>query len=154
MSSSSLPALPTKGSPVASSFSPGPSPISMSGEYGSPVPKTVLVRLRARSHLVQTATCLASSARRSSLFSPPSAASKRLSKAPPRLCWQRFALCYFTPVSPAPAREGRLTDEHHRVSRGEHVLRGLSVRQGHRFLRGRGRGRHRSQRIGEEHSSK
>src|SRR5215207_7878799 len=87
MSSRSLPALPTNGSPVASSFSPGPSPTSISGECASPVPKTVLVRVRARSHLVQTATCRASSARRSSLFSPPSAASKRLSKAPPRLSW-------------------------------------------------------------------
>src|SRR5215212_4075318 len=109
MSSSSLPALPTNGSPVASSFSPGPSPTSMSGEYGSPVPKTVLVRLRARSHFVQTATCRASSARRSSLFSPPSAASKRLSTTPPQAIRQRFASCYSTPVSPAPARERQLT---------------------------------------------
>src|SRR5215210_7416448 len=109
MSSRSLPALPTKGSPVASSFSPGPSPTSISGEYGSPVPKTVLVRLRARSHRVQTATCRASSARRSSLFSPPSAASKRLSTAPPQAIWQRFALCYSTPVLPAPAWERQLT---------------------------------------------
>src|SRR5215210_2473450 len=121
MSSSSLPALPTNGSPVASSFSPGPSPTSMSGECGSPVPKTVLVRLRARSHLVQTATCRASSARRSSLFSPPSAASKRLSTAPPQAIWQRLALCYYTIVSPVAERERQPTEmgniEFHEVNK-------------------------------------
>src|SRR5919112_6630042 len=83
MSSRSLPALPTKGSPVASSFSPGPSPTSIRGEQGSPVAKTVLVRLFARSHLVQTETWRARSSSRLSRSSPPSAVSKRLSKAPP-----------------------------------------------------------------------
>src|SRR3712207_609726 len=86
MSSRSLPALPTKGSPVASSFSPGPSPTSISGECGSPLPKTVFVLLRERSHLVQTATCRANSSSRSSRLSPPSAASKRLSTALLRAC--------------------------------------------------------------------
>src|SRR5215217_8752343 len=136
MSSRSLPALPTNGNPVASSFSPGPSPTSISGEYASPVPNTVFVRLRARSHLVQTATCRASSARRSSLFWPPSAASKRLFTAPPQAIWQRLALCYSTLVSPVAARERRPSDGHHRVSRGQQVLRGLSSPQGHRVLRG------------------
>src|SRR5215216_3133587 len=139
MSSRSLPALPTNGSPVASSFSPGPSPTSISGECASPVPKTVLVRLRARSHLVQTATCRASSASRSSRFSPPSAASKRLSTAPPRVNLATFHVTLFYPRS-AGSGAGKvgLRDEHHRVSRGQQVLRGLLGPRGHRVLRGRG----------------
>src|SRR5215212_2458432 len=83
MSSRSLPARPTNGRPVASSFSPGPSPTSIRGENGSPVPKTVFVRLSARSHLVHTETCRASSASLSSRSSPPSKELKRLSKTPP-----------------------------------------------------------------------
>src|ERR687898_3550761 len=75
MSSSSLPALPTKGSPVA-----------------SPVANTVLVRVFARSHLVHTETWRASSARRPSRSSLPSAVSKRLSKTPPGIlaCLRRL----------------------------------------------------------------
>src|SRR3712207_4533340 len=118
MSSSSLPARPTKGRPVASSFSPGPSPTSMSGEYGSPLAKTVFVRVIARSHFVQTETCLA---RSSSLFSrpsPSSVASKRLSKTPPE---NRVLVLFYT---------ARLTGfgraiAYHRVQRGGQVFRGL-----------------------------
>src|ERR1041385_2690600 len=44
MSSSFWPARPTKGRPVRSSFSPGPSPMNMSLASGSPSPKTVCLR--------------------------------------------------------------------------------------------------------------
>src|SRR5215216_6563950 len=91
MSSRSLPARPTNGKPVASSFSPGPSPISIKGEYGSPVPKTVLVLVSARSHFVHTETCRASSASLSSRFSPSSTDSKRLSKTSSR-CRRRAGI--------------------------------------------------------------
>src|SRR3712207_452090 len=107
MSSRSLPALPTKGSPVASSFSPGPSPTSISGECGSPLPKTVFVLLRARSHLVQTATCRASSSSRSSRLSPPSAASKRLSTALLRDHPSNVCVVLFYSRSPAPGRRAK-----------------------------------------------
>src|SRR4028119_762101 len=142
MSSRSLPARPTKGSPVASSFSPGPSPTSMSGEYGSPLAKTVFVRVIARSHLVQTETCRAKSSSLFSRPSPPSAASKRLSKAPPEIC---VLMLFYT---------ARLTGfgrafADHRVSRGGQVFRGLPRPQGHRFRRGRGRGRRRHRALGE-----
>src|SRR5919112_4788518 len=128
MSSRSLPALPTKGSPVASSFSPGPSPTSIRGEQGSPVAKTVLVRLFARSHLVQTETWRASSSSRLSRSSPPSAVSKRLSKAPPG-CSFDYGLFYTAGSGPRgaldPGRplahnaDGFLTEETKAGSRAE-----------------------------------
>src|SRR4028119_256130 len=147
MSSRSLPARPTKGNPVASSFSPGPSPTSTSGEYGSPLAKTVFVRVIARSHLVQTETCLARSSSLFSRFSPPSAASKRLSKAPPDI---RVLVLFYTARLRVFGRE----IEHHSVQGGGQVFRGLSRPQGHRFRSGRGRGRrrHRAEWVGQEHA--
>src|SRR5918994_746783 len=94
MSSSSLPALPTKGSPVA---------------------KTVLVRLFARSHLVHTETWRASSSSRLSRLSPPSAVSKRLSKAPPRA----VLVTYLTIVH---RRRRLLTRDKHRAARGTRLV--------------------------------
>src|SRR5512144_1572228 len=65
MSVSSWPARPTNGTPVRSSSAPGASPTSISRAVGEPVPKTVLVRDRARcGQRSQTATSAASAASR------------------------------------------------------------------------------------------
>ena len=53
MASSSLPAWPTNGSPVASSSAPGASPTISQSARRSPTPGTVWVRVRLRPQAVQ-----------------------------------------------------------------------------------------------------
>src|SRR3954464_44671 len=53
----SCPARPTNGSPWASSSAPGASPKKQNLAWGFPTPKTVCVRLLARSHRSQAHTC-------------------------------------------------------------------------------------------------
>ena len=61
--SSSIPARPTNGTPVRSSFCPGPSPMSITPEAPVPSPNTTLVRRSARPQRVQVSAWAARSFR-------------------------------------------------------------------------------------------
>src|SRR6266542_6095347 len=61
--SRSFPDRPTNGSPCRSSCSPGPSPTNIRSAFGSPTPKTTLVRPCESGQRTQSCASIASSAR-------------------------------------------------------------------------------------------